>query len=44
MFKFKRFEVVSKGKSMFLLLVSTGNHGDELSCKEPDKLLQDSKV
>lgn len=44
MFRFKHFEGVSKVKSMFLLLVSTGNHDDELSCKEPDKLLQDPKV
>ena len=40
MFRLKHFGVVSKVKSIFSLLVSTGNHGDELSCKEPDELLQ----
>ena len=40
MFRLKHFGGVSKVKSMFSLLVSTGNHGDELSCKEPDELLQ----
>ena len=40
MFKFTHFQGVSKVKSMFSLLVSTANHGDELSCKEPDQLLQ----
>ena len=40
MFRFKHFGGVYKVKSMFSLPVSTGNHGDELSCKEPDELLQ----
>ena len=40
MFRFKHFGGVYKVKSMLLLPVSTGNHGDELSCKEPDELLQ----
>ena len=38
-FRFNLFGGVSKVKSMFSLLVSTGNHGDELSCKEDDELL-----
>ena len=39
-FRFKHFGGVSKVKFMFSLPVSTGSHGDELSCKEPDELLQ----
>ena len=37
----KHFGGISKVKSIFLLLVSAGNHGDELSCEESDELLQD---
>ena len=40
LFRFKRFGGVLKVKSMFSLLVSTGSHGDELCCKEPDELLK----
>ena len=40
MFRFKDLGGVSKVKSMFSLLVSTGNHCDELTCKEPDEILQ----
>ena len=39
-FRFKDFGDVSKVKSMFSLLVSTGNHCGELTCKEPDEILQ----
>ena len=37
----KHFGGISKVKYIFLLLVSAGNHGDELSCEESDELLQD---
>ena len=37
----KHFGGISKVKSIFSLLVSAGNHGDELSCEESDELLQD---
>ena len=40
MFRSKHFGGVYKVKPMFSLPVSTGNHGDELSCKEPDQLLR----
>ena len=37
----KHFGGISKVKSIFFLLVSAGNHCDELSCEESDELLQD---
>ena len=41
--RFKHFGGVSKVKSMFSLLVSTGNYGNELSCRDPDELLQNPR-